>query len=165
MMSESDQDFFSEPAIQELVGISNVYMCQAKEFARMHSLDKVMPTGSVITKNGIVLGKAANGSSYHETHVCERVRLKIPTGQGYELCEGCHPKNHSEVRAIADALSKGADLHGADIYLWGHWWLCRWCRDSLAKVGIQKIYMLENSEIIFNKLKDGNMVGKQFQAD
>ena len=163
MATESDQDFFSKAVMHEFVGISNEYMSQAKEFARLHSLDKVMPTGSVIVKDGIVLGKAANGSSYHETHICERVHLKIPTGQGYELCEGCHPKNHSEVRAVADALSKGIDLQGAEIYLWGHWWLCRWCRDSLSKVGIQKIFLLERSEILFNKTKNGNIVGRQFQ--
>ena len=68
-------------------------MQEAKEYARLNSLDKVVQTGSVIVKNGEIIGRGANDSSYHETHECERVKQKIPTGQGYELCEGCHPKN------------------------------------------------------------------------
>ena len=161
---ESDEDLFLKPTHQAYVSTENKYMLIAKDFAREHSLDKVMPTCSVIVKEGKIIGIAANGSSYHDTHVCERVRLHIPTGQGYELCEGCHYKNHSETRAIADALSKGFDVNGAELYLWGHWWLCRWCREAIAKAGITYVNILEKAEILFNKNKDGNIVGKQFNA-
>jgi deoxycytidylate deaminase len=162
-MNESDEDYFSPPAVQSYVGIEDPYMQEAKGYARLHSLDKAMPTGSVIVKENKILARGANGSSYHDTHVCERVRLNIPTGQGYELCEGCHPKNHSEARAVIDAESRNVDIHGASLYLWGHWWLCRWCRDRIYKAGVVKIYMLEKAEVLFNKNKDGNIVGKQFK--
>src|SRR3989344_8182190 len=82
---------------------NNEYMIEAREYAREHSLDDMLKTGSIIVKDGKVIGRGANGSDYHKTHECERVKRGIPTGQGYELCEGCHPKNHSEPRAIADA--------------------------------------------------------------
>src|SRR3989344_8661281 len=79
----------------EFVTISNPHMLTALRTARLNSLDKTMPTGSVVVDPaGRILGRGGNGSSYHETHLCKRVRLNIPTGQGYELCEGCHPKNH-----------------------------------------------------------------------
>lgn len=163
-MEEDDIDnsYFSGEMLFDFVSIKNEFMSRAKEFARLHSLDKVMPTGSVIVKNGKVIGEAANGTDYHNNHVCKRVELKIPTGQGYELCEGCHYKNHSEQRAIKMATDNGYDVKGADLYLWGHWWCCRWCRENIIKSGIKTVFLLEKSEILFNKNKKGNVVAKQF---
>ncbi len=142
---------------------SNPFMIEAKEFARGHSLDKVMPTGSVLIKNNEVIGRAANGSSYHETHVCERVKQGIPTGQRYDLCEGCHPKNHSETGAILDAKNCGHDTDGTDLYLWGHWWCCALCWENIIKAGVWNVYLMETSEILFNKEHQGNIVGRQFE--
>ena len=102
-------------------GEDNKYMQEARKYAREHSLDKLMPNGTVIVKDGVIIGHGANGSTYHDNHECERVKLGIPTGQGYELCEGCHPKNHGEPKAIKEAQENGEDVNGADVYLWGHW--------------------------------------------
>lgn len=144
------------------VPANNKYMQAAKEFAREHSLDKVMPTGTVLVKDGQIIGRGSNGSDYHEKFGCERVRLGIPTGQGYELCEGCSPKNHSEPRAIASAKT---DTKGAEAYLWGHWWACESCWNALLAAGINHLYLLEGSEVSFNKEAPGNIVGKQFAQD
>lgn len=127
------------------------FMREAREFAREHSLDKTVPTGSIIVKGGRVIGRGANGSDYHEEHGCARVRQGVPTGEHYELCEGCHPKNHSEPRAIADARSRGEDPRGADLYLWGHWWCCKPCWDAMIAAGIRSAYLLEGSERLFNR--------------
>ena len=143
--------------------LSNQYMAEAKEYARTYSLDKVMPTGSLIVKGGEIIGRGANGSTYHETHECERVKQKIPTGQGYELCEGCHPKNHSEPKAIENAKDSGYDTNGADLYLWGHWWCCEPCWYAMISAGIRNVYLLEESEVLFNKENPDNIVGKQFK--
>jgi deoxycytidylate deaminase len=144
------------------VAADNKYMQAAKEIAQEKSLDKVMPTGTVLVKDKRIIGKGANGSDYHEKFGCERVRLNIPTGQGYELCEGCSPKNHSEPRAIADAKAKNNDTKGAEAYLWGHWWCCESCWEVMLSNGITNIYLLEDSEHLFNKLSPKNIVGKQF---
>ncbi|SRR6266511_3305490 len=138
------------------------YMRAAKDTARKLSLDRTMPTGSVIVKDGHIVGRGANGSPYHEIHECERVRLGALTGQGYELCEGCHPKNHSEPRAAADALKRMTSLEGAVIYLWGHWWCCESCWNTLLQNGISIVYLMEGSEKLFNKSYPGNIVGQQF---
>src|SRR5690606_38080501 len=130
---------------------SNPYMQAAKEFAEAHSLDSSMPTGSVVVKDGKIIGQGANGSKYHEEQGCRRVELGIPTGQGYELCEGCHPKNHSEPKAIADALKHEDSLVGAELYLWGHWWCCEPCWNSMVENDIYTAKLLEGSEVIFNK--------------
>ncbi len=137
----------------------NEFMREAKKYAQKNSLDDSVQTGSIVVKDGAAIGRGANGSDYHKTHECERVKRGISTGQQYELCEGCHPKNHSEPRAIADA-KKAHDTRGADLYLWGHWWACEACWSAIIDAGIAKVYLLEGSERLFNKSDPGNMLGR-----
>ncbi|HKU18655.1 MAG TPA: hypothetical protein VJP80_05260 [Candidatus Saccharimonadales bacterium] len=143
---------------------NTVFMQAAKAYAREHSLDKAMPNASVIVLDGAIIGRGANGSDYHEKYGCERVRLGIPTGQGYELCEGCSPKNHSEPRALADARAHGFSPQGADLYLWGHWWCCEPCWKIMLEAGIKTVYLVEGSERLFNKAHPDNVVGRQFDG-
>jgi deoxycytidylate deaminase len=156
--------YMPEGGVIKYISADNPYMQEAKEYARKYSLDKTMPNSSIIVLDGKVVGRGANGSDYHEKHGCERVRLGIPTGQGYELCEGCSPKNHGEPRAITDALSHVDSIKGADLYLWGHWWCCEPCWKSMQDAGIRTVYLLKDSETLFNKEHPGNIVGKQFAA-
>jgi len=140
------------PSGREIKYVSedNVFMRAAREYIHTHKKDIVHPTGSVIVKDELIIGRGANGSDYHERHGCERKRKNIPTGERYDLCEGCHPKNHSEPKAIADAISHGEDTHGADLYLYGHWWCCKPCWDAMIDAGIRDVYLMEGSERIFN---------------
>lgn len=162
-MSKSiDYPYLPHGREHDYVGLNNPFMKAAKAYAREHSLDPAMPNGCVFVKDGEIVARGANGSDYHNTHECERVKRGIPTGQGYELCEGCHPKNHSEPRAIADAIAQGNDPAGADVYLWGHWWCCESCWQAMIKAGIKNVYLLQDSEILFNKNHPDNIVGKQF---
>jgi deoxycytidylate deaminase len=152
----------------EYVPASNFYMRVAMEFTRLQSLDKVHPTGSVIVKaneltGNEIIGFGANGTDYHEKNGCERKKLQIPTGMGYELCEGCHPKTHSESRAIEDAIRQGESTAGSDLYLWGHWWCCKWCWDEILEAKIRQVYLLENSEVLFDREREGNIIGRQFK--
>jgi|SRR3989304_7268149 len=144
------------------VKADNIFMRIAKSYAFAHSLDEYMPGCSVIVKGGKILGIGANGSDYHKNHPCKRKELGIPTGQGYELCEGCHPKHHSELAAINDARKHKHSVEGADLYLWGHWWCCRWCWEEMLSSGIRSVFLLKGSEIDFNREAKGNIVGKQF---
>jgi deoxycytidylate deaminase len=147
----------------DYVSLEDPYMRLARLVAFSDSLDATMPAASVVVKNNAIIGMAANGSDYHLTHECERVKQNIPTGQGYELCEGCHPKNHSEGRAVADAFAKGHDVQGADLYLWGHWWCCKPCWNAMLEAGIQNVYLLESSKELFDKNEKENIVGRQFE--
>lgn len=140
------------------VPADNEYMQEAKEVALEESIDS-HPAAAVIVRDDTILGSGANGSRYHDTNDCTRERLKeegeIGSGEGYELCEGCHPKNHAEPTAIADAHDQGNDdLEGADLYLWGHWWACEWCWDSMLDEGIDQLYLQEDSEQLFNEDSD-----------
>lgn len=149
------------------VNSGNKFIQAAKKFAKGNSLDENMPTGSVVVYDGEVIGYGANGSDYHNKYGCERVKRGIPTGEGYELCEGCHPKNHSEPKAIKDAKEKnpGVDLSKSDLYLWGHWWACKPCWGAIEKAGIKSVYLVSDSHKIFNKSHPENVVGRQFTHD
>lgn len=144
------------------IGGDSRFMQSAKQCASLYSQDATMPNASIIVHNNVIVGRGANGSEYHRTHGCKRVELGIPTGQGYELCEGCHPKNHSEQKAIADARAQGSSTRKAILYLWGHWWCCEPCWQAMTAAGIKTVYLLERSEILFNKDAPGNIVGKSF---
>lgn len=146
------------------VDLHDKFMQAAKRHAQKYSLDKSMPTASVIVLDGEIIGKGANGSDYHDKYGCERVRRGIPTGQRYDLCEGCHPKNHSEPRAIEDALHNHSrkELKDAELYLWGHWWACEPCWNAIQASGIKKVYLMKDSHVLYNKQHPKNIVGKQF---
>ena len=144
------------------VPLENKYIKAAKEYAKEHSLDLKMPTGTVLVQAETIIGLGTNGSDYHKKHPCQRIEQNIPTGKGYELCEGCHPKNHSEVRAIEDAGNNSHQTEGADLYLWGHWWCCQSCWRAIIKAGIKNVYLVEGSERLFNKTAPDNIIGKQF---
>ncbi len=156
--------FLPEGRTIKYVPADNPFMRMARTYAKEHSLDKVMPNACVIAKGGTAVAAGANGSDFHENNECERIKQGVPTGQGYELCEGCHPKNHGEQSAIADAISKGVDTQDADIYLWGHWWCCEPCWNAMVHAGIKDVYLLEGSEILFDKNHPDNIVGRQFEA-
>nr|AIA16662.1 Cytidine and deoxycytidylate deaminase zinc-binding region [uncultured bacterium] len=143
----------------------NQFLTAAKGYAFANSLDKAMPTASVLVKDHKIIGIAANGSSYHDTHECERIKRGIPTGEGYELCEGCHPRNHSERRAVEDAQAKQNDTQNSDLYLWGHWWCCQPCWEAMILAGVKNVYVMENSDTLFNKKNPGNIVGRQFEKN
>jgi deoxycytidylate deaminase len=163
MVQQIKYPYLPEGRVISYVPQSNDFMKIARSFARKNSLEKIMPGCSVIVKNNFIIGIGTNGSDYHNHHECRRIALKCKTGEGYELCEGCHPKNHSEAKALALAkLCKGATL-GADLYLWGHWWCCRACWKLMIEAGINGIYLLEKSEILFNKEHPDNIVGKQLE--
>src|SRR4051812_12645188 len=138
----------------------NPYMRTAREYALANSLDDAVKTGGVLVKGNMIIGQGANGSEYHKENGCVRVTLKIPTGEGYELCEGCHPKNHSEPRAIANAKKRGFSTTGTELYLWGHWWACEPCWKAMEEAGVARVYLLEDSEHLFNKADPTNILGK-----
>lgn len=144
----------------KFVDEDNEYIQLAKEIALKCSMDSKIPVASVLANNGKVIGIGANGSDFHEHNECERVRRKVPSGQGYELCEGCHPKNHSELAAINYAKSKGNKTLGSSIYIWGHWWACKPCWDQMIGAGVKEVYLLKESKKLFDFNSPDNIIGQ-----
>src|SRR3989344_8079425 len=73
-MSNIQYPYLPTGRIIKYVDAHNPYMMEAREYAREHSLDDSTKTGSIIVKGGKVIGRGANGTDYHKTHECERVK-------------------------------------------------------------------------------------------
>ena len=135
----------------KFVSQDNEYMQLAKETAISGTSDHKHPTGAVIVKNGEILGKGSNYSVHHAEQGCEREKLGCPTGEGYDLCEGCSPKYHAEPSAIRNTLELGNDPTGANLYLWGHWWCCKDCWNAMIEAGVENVYLMEGAREQFGK--------------
>lgn len=151
------------------VSIENPFMAQAKETARL-SNDQQQPTGAVIVFDGKIISSASNKNpltnlkliKLHKKY-CIRHILKIPSGQKYWACPGCASnESHAESRASKQLLEKGLTTGKLDLYLWGHWWCCDVCWNNMLKLPINNVYLLEDSEILFNAKNPNNILGKQF---
>jgi tRNA(Arg) A34 adenosine deaminase TadA len=168
----------------EHVSLDHPWMQQARDVAWCASLHRSWPVGAVIVApdgspvtiggstvvmaeggGGGFVAAGANGSAHHARNGCERERLGSASGQDYDLCEGCHPVNHAESKAVAAARTVGiTDLRGYHLYLWGHWWCCKDCWSAMEEAGIGRVFLMEGSERLFNKEHPENIVGRQFEA-
>lgn len=163
-MNRSDYPYLPEGREHGYVGMDNKHMRMAMEYAKKYKSNLAQPGAAVVVKNDTVLGIGSIGNNPAHINGCERVRHNVPTGTRYDLCAGCDPSFHSEPRAIADATTHYSlsTIRGADVYLWGHWWCCEPCWSSMISVGVNKVYLLENSQVLFNKKHPDNIVGRQF---
>ncbi len=127
------------------------FMKAAKLAAESLSLDPGHKIGSVIVKEGAIIGRGGNGSKFHQNIGCIRKMLHVPTGKGYWLCPGCQTHHHSEQTALKDVRKNGHNPEGADIYLWGHWWCCQSCWGKMIEAGINNVYLAKDAEKLFKK--------------
>lgn len=144
------------------VPVSDPFMALCKEVTLTQSTEYNHPTGSVIVKDGKVVGTGANQAifknkkiqEWHKKFWCIRRLFKIKTGQKYWMCPGCaQSHNHAEPQSIKEAHKKnGPDSTvGADMYHYGHWWCCKPCWDAMIKAGIKNVYLVDNAEELFKK--------------
>jgi deoxycytidylate deaminase len=152
------------PQGREILYVSedNPFMARAKQIRNEWSTEKNHPTGAVVVFDGSIIGEAANRARIKNGRLinlhkkfCLRRFFHIKTGEKYWVCPGCAKlKDHAEVSAIRSAIKKGYSTEGADLYLYGHWWCCKPCWDSMIAGHIKDVYLLENSEVLFgNKVK------------
>lgn len=155
-MYTSQKPFPYLPAGREIryVPEANQWMQTARQTSDTHATDRNHPTGGVIVRDGVVIASAANQARFphtnlaklHDQGFCLRRALRVSSGKRYWLCPGCAPpQNHSEALAVQDARYRGMDTHGADFYLWGHWWCCKPCWDAMIGAGIQNVYLVEGA--------------------
>ncbi len=137
----------------------NPFMQEAEKAQKIESTDNKNPIGCVLVKDGKILEKAGNRSKITnpkliELHkkYCLRRLLHIPSGKGYFLCPGCATsKNHAESTLISKAQKNKIETKDADIYLFGHWWCCKPCWDTMIKAGIKNVYLVEKAWELFKR--------------
>ena len=170
-MANVNYPYISEGPTIEYVDESNPYMARAKEVART-SNDQSFPTGTVIVCEGEILAEAPNKTplsnpflkNFHQKHCIRRI-FRIPSGKKYWLCPGCAShENHGEYRTSEMLKKKFPQKINSnlDLYLWGHWWCCKPCWDRMLEIGIKRIFLLSQSEILFDINNPNNIMGRQF---
>ncbi|HEX7724518.1 MAG TPA: hypothetical protein VF438_02150 [Candidatus Paceibacterota bacterium] len=140
----------------QYVPLSNPYMSEAKKIKEAHTSG----SAAVVVRDGVILGKGSNRSplyfpkliSLHNKYVCLRRWLRVPTGTQYWVCPGCSGYNqHSEARAVRDAIRRSGSIAGADMYFYGHWWCCQPCWDKMIAAGIRNVYLVEGATQLFKR--------------
>ncbi len=134
------------------VPLDNPYMQEAKKIAEEESTCPWWPTGAVVVRDGVIIGRGSNTGTYRP--MCPRFEQGCKTGEGYELCHDiCMQTGHSEVSSINNAKKNGHDPAGADLYLFGHWWCCQGCWDHMIEHKIKNVFLIDNSHLLFTKDK------------
>jgi len=153
--------YFQNPAHYLFAENDNEFIELAKQSAIDYSLTSIFPIGIVAEKNGNVIARAGNGNGYHESNLntpkhrkgCIRRFLnderekegleKFKSGEGFELCPGCHTDSHAEANLVKEAkkINRYDDLNGANVYMYGHFWCCRDCWQKMLDAGIKNVYL------------------------
>lgn len=130
------------------VSDANYFMNQAKNIAENSGCQK-QSTGAIIVKNGKIIAKGCNAGK--KVDICPRITQNYKTGEGYHLCKTiCLQVGHAEKTAISNAKQNLQNTRGANMYLYGHWWCCKDCWDTIIEADINQVYLLNNSHILFN---------------
>jgi len=83
---------------------------------------------------------------------CVREKLKIPSGERYELCHSVH----AELNAIINAARAGASILGGTMYLFGENMdgtlieelkSCQMCRRAIINAGLERFVVLTKKGI------------------
>ncbi len=131
------------------------FISQAKDVWLSKQLPGVHLTVSFFINGGEIVTQGTN-YEYHDKFGCVRKKLNMPTGVGYELCEGCQPVNHSESSAIIKIkqLDQYKELKGSIEYLYGHWWCCEDCTKRMDDAGVVKVIISREWTKKFLKIAD-----------
>lgn len=146
MENKIEYPYIPEGREIKYVSLDNEFIQEAKKVSEESGCAK-QATGAVVVKEGKIIGKGSNAGKRVE----ECPRGDSPTGTNYGPCKDvCEQKGHAEVTSVEDAITSGNETKGADLYLYGHWWCCKPCWDKMIGAGIKDVYLLENSQNIFN---------------
>lgn len=126
------------------------YMNIAKAIAERSTCLRAK-VGAIIVKDDVIASTGYVGAARGEPNccdigVCERMRLNIPPGERYELCQSVH----AEANAIINAARSGHNIAGGDIYVYferidggkiKHTGPCLMCARMIKNAGLKQIRM------------------------
>jgi deoxycytidylate deaminase len=163
--------YFQNKELYKFAENDDKFMLAAKQAAKDYSLTSLFPIGIVAEKNGEIIARAANGNGYHENNIdspghrkgCIRRHVndereksgldKFKSGEGFELCPGCHTDSHAEANLIKETrkINNYDKLKGANLYMYGHFWCCRDCWQKMKEAGIKDVYLPKLSDSFKDK--------------
>ena len=115
------------------------YFLTIAQFVSSRSTCLRRKLGAVVVKNKQILATGYNGSPsgmvHCETAGCLREKLKIPSGQRYELCRSIH----AEQNAFLQAARRGISLDGATLYITAQ--PCVICAKMIINAGIKRVVL------------------------
>lgn len=60
--------------------------------------------------------------------------------EDYSKCKTvCQQQGHAEEQAVAEAQRLGVDIRGGTATLYGHYWMCQNCGDTLRRAGVTSV--------------------------
>ena len=86
-----------------------------------------------------------DGEYWLGTNSCKNPQKECPrydalSGFAYEKCKNvCKQTGHAEVNAL---LAAGKNAKGGDLYLIGHTYICKNCKEAMDKAGIKNSYLV-----------------------
>ncbi|MEM1535426.1 MAG: hypothetical protein QW199_01910 [Candidatus Pacearchaeota archaeon] len=120
--------------------------------------------GAIIVKNDRIVSTGYVGAPRKEINCtdygqCLREKLKIPSGQFYEICRSVH----AEENAIINAAASGVEIYNATLYIWSKaniranypsdqqplalYLPCYRCKKIIINSGLERVVVLANNEI------------------
>lgn len=113
--------------------------------------------GALVVRDKRILSTGYNGAprktkDCRERGGCLRRELEVPSGSRYELCRSVH----AEQNAIINAARDGANISGAEMYLYGvkihdgeeeliSIYPCFICKKMIINSGIEKVHVMTSS--------------------
>lgn len=137
------------PASRDILYVPENHVCMllAKMVNDQSGCSK-QPTSAVIADGYEIWGIGSNAAR----KVVPCPRGDNPSETNYGPCKFvCMQEGHAEITAIKDAMRRGHDLHGTDLYLYGHWYCCEDCWNKIIAAGITRVFLLEGSWERFKK--------------
>ncbi|MBU1126167.1 hypothetical protein KJ758_00995 [Patescibacteria group bacterium] len=137
----------------EYVPADHPYMLEAKKAREECAGDPLFPNGAILVRDGQVMVRAGNGYNQgsQTVHVCPRVVQECPSGTGYDLCPLHDHDGHAEAMLMKVATEQGINVHGADVYMYGHWWCCEPCWTKMIEVGVARVFVTDDAHERFSR--------------
>lgn len=102
--------------------------------------------GAIIVKDDVIISTGYNGACRGYTNccdigICERERLKVPSGERYELCKSVHAEANAIIAADRDKM-KGSTIYIAGTNVDGskaNGKPCMMCERMIINAGISEV--------------------------
>ena len=152
-MPDIEYPYLPEGKTLKYAPADDLFMVEAAKARETLAGDPMYPVGAVLVKDGRVIGRGGNGFNRGpgQVHICPRIVLDCPSGEGYDLCDLHLAPGHSEVMTLKNTRDAGEDPAGADLYMYGHWWACEPCWTALLEAGVRDVYVLDDAHERFSR--------------